>query len=280
MENKILRVNDPDDLEIIIPKESKDHPGFYYFPDDHRVLVSRNAEIINAKTGKILKGNLNKDKNVFFFFSKPGEKTKAYRLSRLISRTFIGRPSRHLDKKFSQLEVNHCDGNRSNNSPDNLEWVTGKENALHAHESQLHPLDKVVLALNIYTNEIKRFHSSKACADAFEVHRATMWKHLMQGNLSKCHKNNFIFKFDDDKPWPTVDFGNLRELGDGNPIRSVIVTNMKENKATIFSSLTEAAEFVGMSLTTLWRAMKKTSIFILRNNISIRFLSDLPTIQQ
>lgn len=49
--------------------------------------------------------------------------TTRFKVHRLVAIAFIGE---------SDLCVNHIDGNRSNNNVDNLEWVTHKQNTIHA----------------------------------------------------------------------------------------------------------------------------------------------------
>lgn len=60
-------------------------------------------------------------------------KTKQYHnVHRLIAKAFIPNPD-------NCREVNHKDGNKLNNAPANLEWVTTRENQLHAMATGLRP---------------------------------------------------------------------------------------------------------------------------------------------
>jgi len=53
-----------------------------------------------------------------------------WKISRLVATTFIPNPE-------NKPEVNHIDGNTKNDALKNLEWVTTKENAIHASRLKL-----------------------------------------------------------------------------------------------------------------------------------------------
>lgn len=78
---------------------------------------------------KIVKPRLDKAGYEYFNLCKEGVKKKRY-IHRLVAQHFIPNP------EFKK-EVNHKDGDKSNNHVDNLEWCTRLENEKHAWHTGL-----------------------------------------------------------------------------------------------------------------------------------------------
>lgn len=111
-------------------KELKDFPGY---------SISDQGEVFN-KDGKMLATQVINSGYRLVHMRTPGGR-KAATVHRLVAKTFI--PTEDLSKW-----VNHRDGNKLNNSVDNLEWMTPKENIRHAFETKLmsHKGEKNALA--------------------------------------------------------------------------------------------------------------------------------------
>ena len=76
---------------------------------------------------------------------------KTYKLiHRLVATAFI-------TNEAKKREVNHIDGNKTNNSVVNLEWVTSSENKLHARDTGLKVYNIPTLGLKLST--VSKYHN-------------------------------------------------------------------------------------------------------------------------
>lgn len=100
---------------------------------DGEYYVTENGDIINKTTGRTLKqtiGSTGYYGVVVKPYGKHG-KTILIKTHRVIALAFV-------DGYFEGAVVNHKDGNKLNNDIINLEWVTQKENTIHAVENGFH----------------------------------------------------------------------------------------------------------------------------------------------
>jgi hypothetical protein len=97
--------------------------------------VTGDGKIYSHIKNRFLRPGLGKDGYLVVVLVK--DKTpKSYRLHRLIAKAYILNPQ-------NLPEINHLDGNKTNNCIDNLQWVTGAQNVQHAYQNGLMARDTI-----------------------------------------------------------------------------------------------------------------------------------------
>lgn len=87
--------------------------------------VSNLGRVRNKISNKLLMPYKNKKRQYKYMSLQQDGKRKNFSLHRLIASTFIENP-------LNKAQVNHKSGDKMDNSVDNLEWMTPKENVQHA----------------------------------------------------------------------------------------------------------------------------------------------------
>ena len=105
-------------------KERRIHDFIPYIKDYY--TIKENGEIYSDNCGIMkVRNKPGTEYKMINFMALDGTK-KTFKVHRLVMMAFSP------IENYENLQVNHKDGNKANNHIDNLEWVTPRENQLHA----------------------------------------------------------------------------------------------------------------------------------------------------
>lgn len=134
---------------------------------------------VRFSDGRISSGHLEKQGYISTWL-KTAQQSRNELLHRLVAMSFLGPPP-----SPQHTQVNHLDGNRTNNAVENLEYVTPAENALHAIAIRPRKPRSDVKAVD------SRRHGSNDCWVSYpSVSSAATELGVRTGSISRCLKGN------------------------------------------------------------------------------------------
>lgn len=139
--------------------------GKFYTINDY--TITRAGKIINSHNGRIVKAQPNGKGYLRVSIGK-----KKLFVHRLVAEKYIPNPE-------NKEQVNHIDGDKNNNSVENLEWVTNQENRNHAMKNGLHRCGEDCNFAKLTKKDVEfiRNHpemTTKSLVDIFKVSRGTI----------------------------------------------------------------------------------------------------------
>lgn len=180
-------VNKIEDIDDYLPLSINDN-----------YCISKNGNVYSYYTNKILKQRNNKKGYPSVHLTINGKGISKV-VHRLVAKTFIPNP-------YNLPQVNHIDGNKENNSVENLEWCTNEYNMRHSWEMGLRePLKGNEIGtskllehevIEIYESEENSYNLSKkhniSISSVNLIRSDKIWKHVTE-NKTKGRQplNNF-----------------------------------------------------------------------------------------
>lgn len=144
--------------------------------------INEYGKIINNISGHIIVGDINNAGYYRVCLYQNGKHKKFFR-HRLVAEHF-------LDNSNCYKEVNHIDGDKSNNYYKNLEWCTKSQNEQHAWQHKLKKYNKGIIAnkpfIVHYINGVqKEYQSQKYLSKELRISQGLVSKWL--NNKSKSY---------------------------------------------------------------------------------------------
>lgn len=211
----------------------KDYPGYW---------VNKKGEILGKQLNIYKQAKNRKGYPIVSMYHKGSDgeyKLKTKAVHRIVAETFI-----YNDNPEIKNQVNHIDGDKENNTIENLEWCTNKENRKHAidnglvadrkGEKQNISILKNEQVIDIYTSDKSRLYIAKK----YNVSKHTIsnirgdytWTHITKDLIKGNYKNDKFLSEENVKEIFISTLSN-KEISEKYNTDKTIVSNIKNGKS-------------------------------------------------
>ena len=170
---------------------------FYYI---NKFPENKEGEIWSVKSQKLLKFDYNDGYPRVTLYEGNGN-SKKYFVHKLYGMFFIPLPTHFNNYNDDNLTINHIDHNRCNNSIDNLEWVSRKENTIESWDNGYQDLHKKSIRfIDLETKKDVVFQSVSDCSREINVPVSTILNNVNKNiNELTAIYDKYLFCYIDDK---------------------------------------------------------------------------------
>lgn len=234
MKSKLNSINSKDLVEYPLKE------GFYYIPYHNWYAINREGLIWSIRYRKFI--HMNKHRSARYHtvvISDDNNKATSIPLHRLLASVFLNDGTDRTG-----MQVDHIDGNRNNNSIENLEWVTPSENVKRSFKLGLRDNKAIgVLLRDWKTKKVFRFMTLNEAAEFVGSHYSSISTRC-KNTPGIVYPDGYQYKFESDKtPW--VDDISEIQYGINVP---VLVKDHNTGTVTRFERSCDAAKYLQVSL--------------------------------
>lgn len=227
-------------------------------------LLTEDGKVFSKHRNGFLEGSINPAGYCNFRLTGDDGYTFTWGRHRLMCFVF-----KHPGKDISELVVNHKNGIKGDDFLDNLEWVTQKENVIHAGENGLSEKCIPVSARIVDTGEILNFVSYHECGLYFGLSKDAITYRVKLGE-SRVFPERVQYRKRSDSSWYIPE--NIEKALLLNSTRkSVEVRYLKTNEVKTFDKLSELANSLNISAATISCWINKSGQPVLPGMIQLRW---------
>lgn len=153
------------------------------------------------------------------------------------------------------MVANHKDGDKSNNSKDNLEWVTRSENIIHAYKTGLRSDNRIVHIRDVTTGKETSFYSMQEAARFFKCNAEKLFRWI-KGRTRRPFDGKYDIRYDD------TNFKGLLSSDVDNRVNGLpreVLLVASNGDMSIYGTLGLAAPVAGVNREKLARHVRGTS---------------------